>query len=329
MRSVVWKAEMRIAVILPTYRRIDALEHCLDGLDSQQRPPDEILVIVRTSDRETHDFLAGRSYRSTVRLVETTVPGQVAALNAGLDDAVADIVAITDDDAIPRCDWIARIEQHFKADASLGGVGGRDVVHTPQGILQDERDVVVGKVQWFGRIIGNHHLSRSFKGQVDVLKGANMAYRTAAVGDLRFDTSLRGVGAQVGNDLAFSLALRKKGWRLLYDFAVTVDHYPAPRLDADQRGHLDFKAVENASFNMYWSLNKHLAPGLRRTLALAWECWVGSVGRPGYLRGFAARLARDKRSIDLANAARVGRHKAKVESSQQSTGLSKGVDAGA
>jgi glycosyltransferase involved in cell wall biosynthesis len=319
---------MRIAVILPTYRRIESLRDCLEGLDLQERPADEILVIVRTSDRETHDFLAKRSNPGTLRLVKTTVPGVVAALNAGLDNAVADIVAIIDDDAIPHRDWIARIEQHFKTDVGLGGLGGRDVVHTSQGILEGKANVV-GKVQWFGRVIGNHHLSTSFKGPVDVLKGVNMAYRTAAIGDLRFDTTLRGPGAQVGNDLAFSLAVRQKGWRLLYDFEVTVDHYPAPRHDIDQRGHFDFKAVENASFNVYWSLNKHLDPGLRRALVLAWECWVGSVGRPGCLRGFAARLARDNRSIGLAHAARVGRHEARVESSEQMGRLNRGADAGA
>jgi GT2 family glycosyltransferase len=294
----------------------------------QERPADEILIIVRTSDRETHDFLARRSNPNTLRLVETTVDGVVAALNAGLDAAVADIVVMTDDDAIPRPDWLARIERHFKADPGLGGVGGRDFVHTPQGILEGHADIV-GKVQWYGRVIGNHHLSTSFKGPVDVLKGVNMAYRTAAVGNLRFPESLRGPGAQVGNELAFSLALRQKGWRLVYDFEVAVDHHPAPRHDIDQRRHFDFKAVENASFNIYWSLSKYLDPGLRRTLALVWECWVGSVGRPGYLRGFVARLARHHRAIGLANAARVGRHEARAESSEQTGRLNRGEDAGA
>ena len=137
-----------------------------------------------------------------------------------------------------------------------------------------------------------------------------MAYRARAVGDLRFDSVLRGAGAQVCNDLAFSLAVKGRGWRLLYDPQVAVDHYPAVRFDRDQRDVFDYRAVENAAFNMYWALARYMVPGIRRTLALKWEYWVGSVGRPGLLREFRATLARRHADLALAKAARAGRDQA-------------------
>ena len=301
---------MRVTVIVPTYRRPNDLKRCLEGLNKQLLAPSEILIIVRVSDTETCDFLDGVGEQTPqIKIIEVAEPGQVAALNAGLEATTGEIIAITDDDTIPRADWIARIEAHFRADSRLGGVGGRDVVHTPDGVLEGQRSVV-GKVQWFGRLVGNHHLASPFQPSADVLKGANMAYRARAVGDLRFDSVLRGAGAQVCNDLAFSLAVKGRGWRLLYDPQVAVDHYPAVRFDRDQRDVFDYRAVENAAFNMYWALARYMVPGIRRTLALKWEYWVGSVGRPGLLREFWATLARRHADLALAKAARAGRDQA-------------------
>ena len=46
-------------------------------------------------------------------------------LNVGIGATIESIVAITDDDAEPRPDWLARLIGHF-AVKSVGGVGGRD-----------------------------------------------------------------------------------------------------------------------------------------------------------------------------------------------------------
>jgi cellulose synthase/poly-beta-1,6-N-acetylglucosamine synthase-like glycosyltransferase len=300
---------MRISVIVPTYRRTADLARCLQGLAAQQLPADEILVIVRDSDDQTHSFFSARAPQLGVRLVETTVPGVVAALNAGLTAASGEILAITDDDAVPRSDWLARIHKHFVEDDTLAGVGGLDIVHTPDGILEGNR-TTVGQVQWFGRLIGNHHLAVHTQQFVDFLKGVNMAYRKAAVRGLEFDTFLRGKGAQVSNELAFCLALRARGLRLFYDCTVIVDHYPSVRFDIDQREGCEYEALENASFNMYWSLSQYMKLGVRRTLALWWARWIGSEGRPGLLREFLAQFGSNRKRRNIARAARSGRRQA-------------------
>jgi len=88
-------------------------------------------------------------------------------------------------------------------------------------------------VHWFGRVIGNHHLGVG-EPRETCCKGVNMNYRRAAIANLRFDQRLWGPGAQAHNDMAFSLAVRR-GWKLIYDPRVAVDHYPAQRFDEDQR----------------------------------------------------------------------------------------------
>lgn len=178
---------MKVSVLVPTYCRPQDLARCLEALKQQTRPPDEILVIVRDSDAQTQEFLA--AYKATdsskINRVMVAEPGQVAALNAGLEAATGDILAITDDDTAPRPDWLARIEAHFASDARIGGVGGRDWVHhtTPNGDcwIEDDSQETVGKLVWWGRLIGGHHLGVGPARDVEFLKGANMSYRRAAL----------------------------------------------------------------------------------------------------------------------------------------------------
>ncbi|MBD2101121.1 glycosyltransferase [Leptolyngbya sp. FACHB-261] len=276
---------MTITVLVPTYRRPQDLARCLSMLQQQNRPADEVLVIARDTDAETWAFLQDYDPQSlNLRTVKVTVPGQVAALNAGLDAAQGEIIAITDDDAAPRTDWLSRIEAHFLADSQVGGVGGRDWIRHEDRIESGTRETV-GQVQWFGRVIGNHHLGTGSAREVDILKGANMSYRRTAIAGLRFDERLRGTGAQVNNDLAFSLAVKRAGYKLIYDPAVAVDHYEGSRWGDDRVGHFDsaLPAVYDSSFNEALVLLDYL-PASRRALYLSWSLLIGTRKSPGILQ---------------------------------------------
>jgi glycosyltransferase involved in cell wall biosynthesis len=206
----------------------------------------------------------------------------VAALNAGLDAAQGDIIAITDDDAVPRPEWLARIETHFVSDNRVGGVGGRDWMYYGTQLV-DGTCKVVGRVQWFGRTIGEHHLGVGEPREVDILKGANMAYRKAAISGLRFDERLRGTGAQVHNDMAFSLLVKQAGWKLIYDPMVVVDHYLSQRFDEDQRHQFNDIAFTNRVHNETLALLEHLPPA-RRVVFLMWSILVGTRDGLGFLQ---------------------------------------------
>ena len=163
-----------VSVIVPTWRRPADLARCLRALSEQARPADEVLVVLRPEDRESHDV--ARAAEVDARIVFVAQPGQVGALNAGLEAARGAIVAITDDDAAPRRDWIERIERHLSRDRLLAGAGGRDYIQGHPAYLNDGR-LEVGRVQPWGRIVGNHHLGIGPPRHVDVLKGCNMAFR--------------------------------------------------------------------------------------------------------------------------------------------------------
>jgi glycosyltransferase involved in cell wall biosynthesis len=273
----------RITVLIPTYRRPGDLRRCLDAIAAQRRAADEVLAVVRLEDRESQAVVRDCATRlPRLRRVDVSAPGQVHALNGGLDAATGDIIAITDDDAAPRADWLERIEVWFAIDARIGGVGGRDWVHHGDR-LEDGVRHVVGKLEWYGRCVGNHHLGVGGARTVDFLKGANMSYRRAAIGALRFDKRLRGTGAQVHNDLGFSLSVRRSGWKLIYDPQVAVDHYPAARFDEDARRAVTDVAYRNAAFNQALILCEALGRA-RAWVFLMWATAVGTRSAPGLLQ---------------------------------------------
>ncbi|MCF4968172.1 glycosyltransferase family 2 protein [Nostoc sp. CMAA1605] len=265
---------MKITVIIPTYRRTKDLERCLNALHKQIRPADEVVLVVRDSDQETWQFLTTFDpLLLPLRATTVTIPGVVAAMNAGLNVAQGDIVAFTDDDAAPHTNWLAQIETHFLSDERVGGVGGRDWVYHGKH-LEDGACPVVGQVHWFGRIIGNHHQGIGAPREVDVLKGVNMSFRRQAIQQLHFDRRMLGTGAQVHFEVAFCLALKRAGWKLIYDPQVGVNHYPAQRFDEDQRNQFNALAVVNAVHNETLALLEHLSP----TQRLAFLFWAGLVG---------------------------------------------------
>ena len=286
-----------MSVIVVTYKRPVDLARCLDGLANQIRPPDQVVVTVRDIDQATRDFLARpRLDTLTVQMVIVTTPGVVHARNAGLAAATGDVLGFLDDDTLPHPDWCARCLDHFRGDPKLGGLGGKDWLHDGQKFDQRVTDQV-GVVQWVGRVIPNHHLGHGEPREVAMLKGANMAFRRSAVGAIRFDARLKGSGAQPFDDLAFSLAVRRAGWKLLYDPRVMVDHFSGGREEVRHYGKvetvLDRKGFTELSYNEVVALWDEMSP-VRFAAFATWSLLVGTRITPGVAQAirFTPKLGR-------------------------------------
>lgn len=274
--------KLSISVVIPTYNRVDALVKCIEGIRCQTRLPDEIVIVVRSSDRTTQQFLSSiEAGNLNVALVDKG--GMIAALNTGISKSKGSIIALTDDDTVPHPDWLLNMERHYIERPDVGGVGGRDIVfHDGKPVPPQKRQV--GMIRPYGRIIGNHHIGMGNVREVDILKGANMSFRREAIRGLAFDENLKGTGAQVHNELDFSQAVKKKGWKLLYDPSVLVDHYPAVRFDEDQRNGFNETAFFNAAHNETYAMLKHRGL-LDRIIYLVWVVTVGSKASPGVVQG--------------------------------------------
>jgi glycosyltransferase involved in cell wall biosynthesis len=266
---------MKITTIIPTYRRTKDLQRCLEALKRQTRLSDEVLVVVRDTDLETREFLVAFTLDSLpICLITVIASGVVSAMNLGLEAASGEIIAFTDDDAAPHDNWLEQIEAYFLSDDRIGGVGGRDwVYHGTE--LEAGAQQIVGRLQWFGRLIGNHHIGVGEPCEVDVLKGVNMSFRKNSITGLRFDERMRGSGAQVHFEVAFCLALKQAGWKLIYDPNIGVDHFRGQRFDEDKRDLFNDIAAINAIHNETLILLEYLSP-LRRIVFLLWAVLIGT-----------------------------------------------------
>jgi GT2 family glycosyltransferase len=288
------KQPQSIGVLIASYRRPVPLVACLNSLTRQLLPPHEVIVVLRHDDLATRQALSTFNSVLPLKVLFTTVPGTVAARNAGLEECTSDVLAILDDDTKPHPEWLTRVLTRFAEDPSLGGLGGRDRCFDGE-TFDDRQASVVGRIQWYGRMIGNHHLGFGEIREVDFLKGANMSFRAEAFADLRFDARLKGQGAQPREDTAFSVAVKAAGWNLAYDPAAVVDHYAVPRDEA--RHYVDVQALtEEKSFREF-AYNDILSiwpalQGVRKVAFITWTVIVGTRVCPGFVQAlrFTPRL---------------------------------------
>lgn len=86
---------MKMTVLVPTYRRPQDVERCLKALQQQNCAADEVLAIVRDTDKKTHAFLqAFNPMTFPRRAVTVTFPGVIVVINAGFEAAAGEIIAI-------------------------------------------------------------------------------------------------------------------------------------------------------------------------------------------------------------------------------------------
>ena len=71
-------------------------------------------------------------------------------------------------------------------------------------------------------------------------------------------TSACAARGQARCEPALCLALRRAGWRLIYDPAVAVDYYPAERLSTERREHPPPAALAHEVHNELYALLRWL-----------------------------------------------------------------------
>ena len=291
---------MTFSAIVPSYRRPDDLRRCVQAILAGDRLPDELVAVVRDTDTESQAVVeecARLPNGRAIRKVLVTPPGQVAAINAGLEVATGEVAVFTDDDTRPTPDWLARIAAAY-ADPAVVGVGGRDRI---EGIPDEGPAERVGVLTWYGRLIGNHHRGCRGVQRVQHLKGANMSFRRALLPP--FDPNLFRAASAL-NDTDASLVVGRHGV-ILYDPEAIVDHYPSAR-GGVSRDIDDPQMVRADSHNWTYCMLKHLR-WWAKPVFLAYALAVGQGSRLGPVRWVWRRLKGDPKSLRQVWASTLGK----------------------
>lgn len=282
--------DLKVAVIVPTYGRPVQLLRCLAALGTQAHPPDQVVIVASAGSSDLGALVRQLDVRlDCVRLIAPDQQGLAAALSAGVSATAreTDVVAVTDDDAAPRREWLATLLSHY--GPGIGGVGGRDAIGGRDGVPPD-RAPVVGRVSRLGRCVGNHHLGYGPPRQVDVLKGVNMSLRREL---WRFEHEILGRGAQVHWEMHLCLRSRRLGCQLIYDPAAVVDHYPATRPAGDDRAQRTRADIECAAYNQTVALLAYASSCGERKARWAYRVLIGDGPSPGLARATLGLLYGD------------------------------------
>ena len=101
-----------VDVVIPTFKRPEALARCLEALERQTVPPESVEVV----DDSEEDR------------------GPAYSRNLGWRRGSAPIVAFTDDDCVPSEDWIYSIQKRFEDDAVHGMEGSVTTIDEEGGL---------------------------------------------------------------------------------------------------------------------------------------------------------------------------------------------------
>lgn len=216
---------MRVSVIVITLNRPDCVRRCLECLQAQVPPPDEILVVdASTDDRTTHvvaEFTGVQYLRNPDGFGRMTT-----SRNLGIKRANGDILAFVDDDAFAHPGWLAALRAAFQ-DPQVGAVGGRALNHRPdEGTRGVEQ---VGQLLPSGVLTGNFAADPGRTIEVHHVMGCNMAYRREVVAQLGgFREDYTGISG-LREDTDMCLRVRQLGYRILFVPGACVDHVGAPQ----------------------------------------------------------------------------------------------------
>ncbi len=113
------------SIVVPTYRRPDAVVVCLESLAAQDYPSDryEVVLVDDGSGAPPEEPTFRVQERLDVTLLEVAHGGPAAARNAGIARARGELIAFTDDDCAPSHDWLSRLADRFARtpDHAIGG----------------------------------------------------------------------------------------------------------------------------------------------------------------------------------------------------------------
>ncbi len=196
-----------VSVLICSDGRPLLLERCLHSLAKGDDLPDQV-VVVSGGDVETAEVLecSARRFPAVVLITHPNrnLSGQ---RNVGLRHCNGDIIALTDDDAVPAKGWVSAIRSAHARLPDAGAIGGKVVGLNSSSFLSRIADLVV---------FPDPDPLRP----INTLPGVNVSYRRIvmeAVGE--FDESLFR-----GEDVDYNWRVLQLGLTITFDSRMLLQH---------------------------------------------------------------------------------------------------------
>lgn len=133
-------SDIQISILVATRNRAAFLARLLSGLSVQLSTISfEVIVCDNGSSDDTADVVERAKTKLMIRYVQEKRPGKSRALNAAIKLARGDLVVFTDDDVLPKTDWLSQLHAATLRYPNVNIFGGRIDVNrkaVPEWILR-------------------------------------------------------------------------------------------------------------------------------------------------------------------------------------------------
>lgn len=220
-----------VSVLVLTRDRPEMVARCLRSLTLSDYSRVEVLVYDNGSERAgaaLADEIAGLGERPSVRLVRARPAGFAEMRRRAVALSRGEIVMSLDDDCLAAPDAVGRVVRRFAEEPDVGIVGGRIV-----NVGFEGADRLKGR----GRIGRNGRYEPvEDPAKAEVFGSANMSFRRRAYDEAGgYDPFFRD-GLEEAD---LTLAVRERGWRVVYEPAVEITHHHCPQRFRERWSNLD------------------------------------------------------------------------------------------
>jgi GT2 family glycosyltransferase len=222
-----------VDVIVPTFNRLDELQHSLPPLMEQVTALGRTAVEARLTIVHQNQNLPSRLRRwrpelkthPTVRFVFSTPPGLTHARNVGLAATTGDLVVFVDDDEIVEPGFLDAHLRAARAHPAAVGVVGR-ILSRREGLLTSTHRAI-GQIRATG-FVDTHFESQDESATLVPMTpmGGNMSYRRAVMdhwfGSAWFDEGL--VGSAYREETTLAVDIFRRGGYFVFAPRATLFH---------------------------------------------------------------------------------------------------------
>jgi glycosyltransferase involved in cell wall biosynthesis len=217
-----------LTVLIATYNGAKTLPEVLKAYCRLQTPAGgwKLVIVDNGSTDATKQIIHSFVDRLPLTYLFEPSKGKNAALNTGLAHVEGDLVVFTDDDVLPRPDWLLEMRRAADSHRSFSLFGGTVV---PRWEIPPEEWILV-ILAWLpvGRVFPNTDPSWN-EGPIEPynLFGPNMAIRTEIFeAGYRFDVGIgpRGGNYAMGSETELTVRLSKAGFTSWHCKQAVVEH---------------------------------------------------------------------------------------------------------
>ena len=230
---------VKTSIIVPS-KGCKYFKYLLQGLRDQDIRPYEVVVIVKECDVKAVETLC-RGQGLPCVVVEQKQGYFTHALNIGKREAKGDVIAFTDEDAIPMRKWIKRYIELHEMYRDAAGICSRDVyvdLSVPRLVPTADDKTVVRLYRWLVRpwlepphpLLERYRLGVYLTRKLDIahgpfipsracfslpFRGVNMSFKASYIYDVWFPEHEL-LKRAPGNEQYFGLQLTLKGFDTIY-----------------------------------------------------------------------------------------------------------------